>query len=187
MYKWTGKIDADCNYSLWPGRLKVDCTKQYRSFSLYSGTRPHVSAIMICGSLFLRWWRVSSFVLVMFSHVKDGVEAVVPVVSTCEVEVTWTYLQFFNVWHSTAAETAAVTHSWCRQHFGKHCFSALCLTSGDRTLPFLFLSPAPLCKKPAYCFLHGSTLSWPSLRLFPSPQIYTDFPHQLNAGVNQVI
>lgn len=86
---WTGKIDADCIYSLWPGILKVDCTKldkqlaltnrqQYWSFSLYSGTQPHVLAIMICGSPFLRWWRVSSFMLVMFSHVKDGVEASCP-------------------------------------------------------------------------------------------------------------
>lgn len=86
---WTGKIDADCNYSLWPGRLKVDCTKldkessltnrqQYRSFSLHGGTQPHVSAIMICGSPSLRWWRVSSFMLVMSCHAKDGVEASCP-------------------------------------------------------------------------------------------------------------
>lgn len=105
--KWTGKIDADCTNSLWPGRLKVDCTKldkqsaltnrqQYWSFSLYSGTQPHVSSIMTCGSPFLTWWRVSSFMLVMFSHVKDGGQ--LPSVSTCEVQVTWTYLQFFNVW-----------------------------------------------------------------------------------------
>lgn len=48
---------------------------------------------------------------------------------------------------SNASEGAADTRSRCRQRFGTHCFSTLCLTSGDRTPPSSPLRQPPSVRR----------------------------------------